>query len=75
MECGPEFGGEKRVLIGDEVKHQSILAIPFIEEYHHNLGSSVHRVGGSYMNIGTEQVHHGQNGVFTMFLRKWSDEV
>jgi hypothetical protein len=44
MEGSPHVGGEEWVLIRDDVKHQTILAVPFIENYHSNLSGGVHGV-------------------------------
>ena len=75
MEGCPKFGSEECIPIGDKVEHQTIFAIPFVEEHDSDLGSGVCGVGSSDANVGLEWVNYGQDGVFPMFLREWPNEI
>jgi hypothetical protein len=75
VEGSPKFGSEECISVRDEVDHQTILTIPFVKEYHSDLGGCVGGVGACDACVGAKRVGHGEDSVLSILLRKWADEV
>jgi hypothetical protein len=75
MEGSPKFSSEEGISVRDEVQHEAIFAVPFIEKYNGNLGSGICGVGTSNAYVSTKEISHGQDGVFSILLWEWANEV
>jgi hypothetical protein len=75
VEGSPEFGGEERVSVRDEVEHQAVLTVPLVEEYYCYLGGGVCGVGTGDAYVGTKGVGHGEDGVLPILFWEWTDEI